>query len=96
MPSRPRKVSSGDTFVIEPEVRCKCGNKAVSYVECHNTDQCTPDQMSRSAFMCNSCIGKAVHAAQDLLDSGLNYCSNCHLQFVTISDILVKQCPITK
>jgi len=95
MPSRPRKVSSGDTFVIEPEVRCKCGNKAISLIEFHNTDGCTPEEPNLAGFMCNACIEKAVMFAQAILNTG-PYCSNCLLTFVTISDIIVRQCPITK
>jgi len=81
-------------YVIDPEIKCPCGNYAVSFVEMHNIDKCTPEEPNTTGFMCNACIVKMIAMLEELLSSVFAFCASCHKPFVTLSDIIVRQSPL--
>jgi len=80
-------------FVIEPDVLCVCGNKAVVMLELHAVGFCTDDEPTVAAFKCGPCRDRDVQRAQEMIDEDV-WCVSCGLIIVTLSDMIVRQCPI--
>lgn len=93
----PSRLPGLHTFVIDPGVKCKCGNHATHLVEIHAIDVCTTDAPTLTEFMCNCCLTKLYALVATLLEpapSGVNWCSSCMKPFNNLSDIVLLLEPI--
>lgn len=83
-----------DTLDFSP--RCECGNHAVSFLEIHALDYCTEDYPTRSSLLCRACLQRDVGRLAGILVDHPDFCSSCHLTFVSLSDIVVRLSPLEK
>lgn len=86
------------TWVVDPEVHCRCGATATHLLTSHLTDCCTPEEQTGTEFMCNACVGSMYQMAAQLLhpSNGKNFCGSCLLPFDSLSAIIVSLIPIPK
>jgi hypothetical protein len=91
-----RRVQSRHTFVLDPAVMCACGNRAIQFLEIHAMDFCTESEPTRAAFVCDACMARDVHRIEQILLDAAGFCATCYLPIVTMSDMIVKQCPIER
>lgn len=86
------------TWVVDPGVRCKCGNMATHLLTAHATDTCSPGEETVTEFMCNACMELTYQWAAKLLHptNGKNFCGSCLLPFDSLSAIIVSLIPIPK
>lgn len=91
-----KRLTSQDTFVLDPNPRCKCGNYATHWFEIHAVDRCTEAEPTMSSFLCKACLAKAVRSAERIILDGGDWCSSCGMDICTYSDIVVRCEPLTK
>jgi hypothetical protein len=88
------RIQASLTSVMDFDPKCKCGNVAVSYMEIHPLDYCTPERPTWAALLCRACLTRDVSRVRNILADGPVWRSSCGAQIVTLSGILVKVCPL--
>ena len=84
------------TFVLDPPVLCRCGNRATHMLEVHAVDCCTSERPTRASFLCKVCLTENVSRVSDILFGESLRCKTCGLTMMTIADMIVRSCPLEK
>ena len=87
-------ISSGQMYVVDPDILCKCGKPATEWLEIHAVHFCTEDVRTISSFLCDDCLAVDIGKAEVIATSGVVKCRSCGLEVVSLSDILVRHCSI--
>lgn len=90
-----KRLPSGDTFVVDFDAKCNCGNHATHLITSHAIDQCTPEEPTITEFMCNTCLSRLYKLVALLVEENAR-CNSCLLSFVNQCDIIVSLWPIPK
>jgi hypothetical protein len=91
-----KRLAAGDTFVVDFDAECECGNHATHLLTIHAVDYCTADEPNRTGFVCQACLTRAYALAAKLLhpSTKLNFCGSCYLTLDSLSGIIVSLVPI--
>lgn len=89
-----RLILAGETYVVDFDAMCPCGNHATHLLEMHAIDYCTPEEPTRTQFICNACLAKVYAMTAKLLTSGNDFCSSCLLTLGSQCVIIVSLVPI--
>ena len=90
-----KRLPATETFVVDFDPKCPCGNHATHLLEMHAIDYCTPEEPTRTQFICNACLAKVYQMTAKLLHpSELNWCSACGLTFDRQCTIIVSLVPV--
>ena len=93
---RPERLRAGNTFVLDPVIKCRCGNRAKVFLEIHAVDLCTAEHPTRCSFLCKSCLKRDVKRAELVALDGAEWCSSCGRTIVRLSDIIVRICSLER
>lgn len=92
-----KRLPSGDTFVLDFDPKCGCGNHATHLLTMHAVDHCTPERPTVTEFVCNACLTEVYRMAAQLIHpSAENDCTTCHLTFDKQCNIIVSLLPIPR
>lgn len=89
-----KRLTSSGTFVLDPAVKCKCGNHATHWMEIHAVDRCTEAARTISSFLCGACLEKSIRSAEEVVLDGGDWCSSCGMDICTYSDLVVRCEPL--
>lgn len=91
------RLASGDTFVVDFDPKCECGNHATHLLTIHAVDHCTPERPTLTAFACQSCLSMVYGMAAKLLNQPVTTrCWTCMMPFDSLSDVVVHLVPVPK
>jgi hypothetical protein len=89
-----RRISASHTSVSDFDPKCDCGNHAAAYLEIHAIDYCTQDRPTWAKFLCQACLTRDMSRVQNIVVEGGAFCSTCGLTIVSLSDMVVRLCPL--
>lgn len=89
-----RRITTPHTSVSDFDPMCDCGNKAVVFMEIHNAHQSHETGPTLSKLLCRPCTKRDLDRVLTVLMDGPVQCKTCDLRIVTLSDMVVRLCPL--
>lgn len=87
-----RSIRAGDTFVLDADPKCKCGNHARLFLELHRVHGCD-EELTTGSFLCKDCNARTLLRLTDLCGRAARVglrCQTCDREIVTLADMVVR------